>query len=72
MNLVKDDFASIIEHGALIGGIGMLCLIGWYLSDAQEKRETKKNNRQPVLIESSKKDNSKLMQKQLSASRENY
>ena len=69
MNLVKDDFASIIEHGALIGGIGMLCFVGWYLSDAQEKREATKNNRQPVLIESSKKDNSKLMQKQLKQSK---
>ena len=72
MNLIKDDFASIIEHGALIGGIGMLCFIGWYLSDAKEKRDARKNNNQPALIESSKKNNFKLMQKQLSAPRENY
>ena len=73
MNLVKDDFASIIEHGALIGGIGMLCFVGWYLSEAQKKYEMKKDNHQPAYqIESSKKNDLKLIQKHLSASRENY
>ena len=73
MNLVKDDFASMIEHGALIGGIGMLCFVSWYLSDAQKKYEAKKSNPQPAYqINSSKKNNSKLMQKQLGVSRENY
>ncbi len=48
MNLVKDDLSSIIEYGALIGGLGMLCFIGWYGYNLNANKETKKENNAPI------------------------
>ncbi len=37
----KEEFSSVVENGALLGGIAMMCFIGWYAYDFSERHAKK-------------------------------